>query len=167
MDVRNLGLAGVALAVLACQPRAEQAGEATVRDSALADAGPSVQNAGRSDTLHVYVHHVKAGKEADYETWVRDVWMPAVEKAAQKYPEVGQANQGQRLFAPTQKQKNGSSDYVWLYEPAPPASVATANWIYPDSFLVAGGYSPEEAAAQARALWAMVTAGGGEVVRKF
>jgi hypothetical protein len=168
MHTRSLGVAGFAIAVLGWQPRAEQAGEPANQSSASAEAEVSAQNIGRSDTLHVYVHNVKAGKEADYEGWVRDVWMPSVEKAGRKYPEVQQANKGQRMFAPTQKQKDGSTNYVWLFEPAPPASAATANWAFPDSFLVAGGYSSSDAAAQAKALWAMVTsAEGGEVVRKF
>lgn len=168
MHTGSPGLAVCALALLACQPRAEQAGESTVRDSASAEAGTSAQNVGHSDTMHVYVHNVKAGKEAEYERWVREVWMPSVEKAGQKYPEVRQANKGQRLFAPTQKQKDSSSNYVWLFEPAPPASATTDSWVFPDSFLVAGGYSPRDAAAQAKALWAIVTsADGGEVVRKF
>jgi hypothetical protein len=157
--------AGFALLVLACQPRAEQS---TASSSTTANPGVSAENVARSDTMHVYVHKVKAGKEAAYEKWVHDVWMPSVEKAGRKYPEVSQTNKGQRLFAPTQKEKDGSSRYVWLFEPAPPSSATTDSWIFPDSFLVAGGYSASDATAQAKALWAMVTsADGGEVVRKF
>jgi hypothetical protein len=144
-------IGGLILTVLGCQSRAEMAGEPATRDSALAQTGTSAQAVRHSDTMHVYVHNVKNGKEAEYERWVGEVWMPSIEKAGQKYPEVRQANEGQRLFAPTAKREDG-----------------TEKWTFPDSFLVAGGYSPTEAAAQAKALWALVTtAEGGEVVRKF
>jgi hypothetical protein len=161
-------IGGLILTVLGCQSRAEMAGEPATRDSALAQTGTSAQAVRHSDTMHVYVHNVKNGKEAEYERWVGEVWMPSIEKAGQKYPEVRQANEGQRLFAPTAKREDGTRNYVWLFEPAPPSSPVTEKWTFPDSFLVAGGYSPTEAVAQAKALWALVTtAEGGEVVRKF
>lgn len=161
----RLCVISIVLAVLGCQPRAEHADESGAGDSATARAGRSP---GHSDTMHVYVHNVRASKELEYERWVHDVWMPAVEKAGQRYSEVRQASKGQRLFAPTKKQQDSSANYVWVFEPAPPRSVTTDSWIFPDSFLVAGGYSPRDAAAQAKALWRMVsTANGGEVVRKF
>lgn len=163
-----LRIGGLLLTVLGCQSRAEKAGEPATSDAASSETGVSSQTARHSDTMHVYVHNVKAGKEAEYERWVREVWMPSLEKAGQKYPEVRQANEGQRLFVPTQKREDGTRNYVWLYEPAPPSSPVTDNWTFPDSFLVAGGYSASDAAAQAKALWALVTtADGGEVVRKF
>jgi hypothetical protein len=117
--------------------------------------------------MHVYIHNVKAGKEAEYERWVREVWMASLKKAGQKYPEIRQGNEGERLFARTEKRQDGTRDYFWLYEPAPPSSPATDSWTFPDSFLVAGGYSPSEAAAQAKALWALVTTAEGGEVRKF
>lgn len=167
MRASCLAVASFLLTVVACQPRAEQAGEPAIRDSASEGAGASAQNPSHSDTMHVYIHNVRPGKEAEYERWVGEVWMPSVEKAGKKYPEVREATEGQRLFAHTEKQKDGSTRYVWLFEPAPPSTEATANWTFPDSFLVAGGYSPRDAAAQAKALWALTTAEGGEVVRKF
>jgi hypothetical protein len=168
MRLSYLRISGLLLTVLGCQSRAETAGEPATRDSALAEASVSAQAVRRSDTMHVYVHNVKAGKEAEYERWVREVWMRSLEKAGQKYPEVRQANESQRLFAPTAKREDGTSNYVWLFEPAPPSSPVTDSWTFPDSFLVAGGYSPSDADAQAKTLWALVTtAEGGEVVRKF
>jgi hypothetical protein len=168
MPAKSLSTVSFVLAVLGCQPRSDQTERHNVDEPASAHADTLAHSATHSDTIHVYVHNVKAGKEADYEQWVREVWMPSVEKAGKKYPEVRQANRGQRLFAPSQKQKDGSSNYVWIFEPAPPSSVVTDSWVFPDSFLVAGGYSPHDAAGQAKALWTMVTfAEGGEVVRKF
>jgi hypothetical protein len=167
MHARSLALVCSLLTVLGCQPRPGESGNSAVDNSASADL-PSSALSGHSDTVHVYVHHVKAGKQADYEKWVREVWMPSTEKAGQKYPEVRQANKGQRLFAPTEKQKDGSSNYVWIFDPAPPSSPRTDRWVFPDSFLVAAGYSRTDAAAQSKMLWAMVTSDeGGEVVRKF
>lgn len=162
-----LAAASLLLALIACEPQGEKAGAPNVRDSASEGVGASAQSPSQSDTMHIYIHNVRPGKEAEYERWVGEVWMPSVEKAGQKYPEVREATKGQRLFAHTAKEKDGSARYVWLFEPAPPSTEATANWSFPDSFLVAGGYSPRDAAAQAKALWALTTAEGGEVVRKF
>ena len=161
-------IGGLLLAVLGCQSRAGEVGDQATRDSAAVEASGLAPAGGHSDTIHVYVHNVKAGKEAEYEQWVREVWMRSLDKASQKYPEVRQANQSQRLFVPTEKRQDGTRNYVWIFEPAPPSSPLTDNWTFPDSFLVAGGYSPTDAAAQAKALWALVTtAEGGEVIRKF
>ena len=110
MHAKCLPLVSIVLAAAGSQARSDQAGGPAVRDTVSLDAGPDAQSLRRSDTMHVYIHNVKAGKEAEYETWVREVWIPSLDKAGQKYPEVSQTNKGQRLFAPTGKQKDGSSN---------------------------------------------------------
>jgi len=118
--------------------------------------------------MQIYMHVVKPGRAAEYERWVGDVWMPAIEKAGQRLPDVREMNSRQRMFKLTDKDKDGSRRYVWLFEPAAPASTTAETWVYPDSFLVAGGMSPTDAAAKSKALSAMLTsAPGGEAVRKF
>lgn len=158
MTIEARVLAVLAFAICACRPgEAENPGR--VEASAPAP---------RADTLHVYVHEVRAGRNADYERWVGDVWMAALRKAGEKHPEVRLATERQRLFARTEPGRDSSTRYFWLFEPSPPSSDALRNWEFPDSFLVAGGFSPQEAAAQAESLQAMVhRMEGGEAVRRF
>ena len=68
--------------------RANEAGEVR-SDSAAGTARSTSAGAGgtQSDTILVYTHQVKPGREADYERWVRDVWMPALQKAGEEVPD--------------------------------------------------------------------------------
>ena len=48
------------------------------------------------------VHHVPPDKRAQYDSLMQNVWWPAVQKTAKKYPEYGKLVQERRRYVPTE-----------------------------------------------------------------
>ena len=112
------------LALTACGDRQGVARSPSDSTASMAANAP-MQAFRQSDTMQIYMHVVKPGKAAEYERWVGEVWMPAIKKAGQKLPDVREMNNRQRMFKLTDKDKDGSTRYMWLFEPAAPASTTT------------------------------------------
>ena len=67
------------------------------------------------DSVWVVVHHVRPDKRVQYDSLMQNVWWPAVQKAAKKYPEYGKLVQERRRYVPTELGSDSTYTYLYLY----------------------------------------------------
>jgi len=67
------------------------------------------------DTISVVVFKVRADKQAQFDSLMRNVWWPASEKAGKKYPAYGKYASQRRRYVPTQMASDSTFTYLYLY----------------------------------------------------
>jgi hypothetical protein len=67
------------------------------------------------DTVTVVVHKVRPEKRAQYDSLMRNVWWPASQKAAKKYPAYGKYASERRRYTPTGMAADSTYTYLYLY----------------------------------------------------
>ena len=81
------------------------------------------------DSMWVVIHHVPPDRRVQYDSLMQNVWWPAVQKAAKKYPEYGKLVQERRRYVPTKLGSDSTYTYVYLYfgRPEVPPSAGGGN----------------------------------------
>ena len=97
----------------------------TARESAAAQQGGTKPG----DSVWVVVHHVRPDTRAQYDSLMQNVWWPAVQKTAKKYPDYGKLVQERRRYVPTELGSDSTYTYVYLYfgRPEVPPSAGGGN----------------------------------------
>ena len=90
------------------------------------------------DPMWVILNHVKADKRAQFEKYVYEVLLPALEKNAESDPISRNIIKQTRMLEPSRANKDSSYTYVWLMDPL----VKKADYSYPG--ILSRVYSPEE-----------------------
>ena len=108
------------------------------------------------DSVGMVVHHVRADKRAQYDSLMQNIWWPAVQKAAKKYPEYGKLVQERRRYVPTELGSDSTYTYVYLYfgRPEVPPSPGGGN-----NVLRAAGLTKAQSDSFARAIRSYSTGG--------
>jgi hypothetical protein len=100
-------------AAAACAARASQ------EVKPLPTARP-VMNTDEGDTIVIIVHQVRANQREEYERWMSEVWWPAVQKAAAKFPQAQAVFPHRSRFVPTEPADDGTYTYFFIYPPTDP-----------------------------------------------
>jgi hypothetical protein len=77
-------------------------------------------NTAEGDTVVIIVHQVRANQREDYERWMSQVWWPAVQKAAAKFPQAQAVVSHRSRFVPTEPTDDGTYTYFFVYPPTDP-----------------------------------------------
>ena len=83
--------------------------------------------AASGDPVWVILNHVKADKRPQFETFVYEVLLPALEKNAEGDPSSRNIIEHTRMLEPTRANKDSSYTYIWVMDPV----VKEANYSYP------------------------------------
>ena len=94
--------------------------------------------AASGDPMWVILNHVKADKRAQFEKYVYEVLLPALEKNAESDPISRNIIEQTRMLEPRGANKDSSYTYIWLMDPL----VKKANYSYPG--ILSRVHSPEE-----------------------
>ena len=94
--------------------------------------------AASGDPMWVILNHVKADKRAQFEKFVYEVLVPALEKNAEGDPTSRNILEHTRMLEPRRANKDSSYTYIWLMDPV----VKEANYSYES--IISGVHSPEE-----------------------
>jgi hypothetical protein len=73
--------------------------------------------AASGDPMRVIINHVKADKRAQFEKYIYEVLLPAVEKNAESDPISKNILEQTRMLEPSQANEDGSYTYIWLMDP--------------------------------------------------
>ena len=90
------------------------------------------------DPMWVILNHVKADKRAQFEKYVYEVLLPALEKNAESDPISRNIIEQTRMLEPRRANKDSSYTYIWLMDPL----VKKADYSYPG--ILSRVHSPEE-----------------------
>ena len=90
------------------------------------------------DPMWVILNHVKADKRAQFEKYVYEVLLPALEKNAESDPISRNIIKQTRMLEPSRANKDSSYTYIWLMDPL----VKKADYSYPG--ILSRVHSPEE-----------------------
>ena len=69
------------------------------------------------DPMWVILNHVKADKRAQFEKYVYEVLLPALEKNAESDPISRNIIKQTRMLEPSRANKDSSYTYIWLMDP--------------------------------------------------
>ena len=94
--------------------------------------------AASGDPVWVILNHVKADKRPQFEKFVYEVRLPALEKKAESDPSSRKIIEHTRMLEATKADKDSSYTYIWLMDPV----VKEANYSYPG--VIGAVHSPEE-----------------------
>ena len=94
--------------------------------------------AASGDPMWVILNHVKADKRAQFEKYVYEVLLPALEKNAESDPISRNIIKQTRMLEPSRANKDSSYTYIWLMDPL----VKKADYSYPG--ILNRVHSPEE-----------------------
>ena len=94
--------------------------------------------AASGDPMWVILNHVKADKRAQFEKYVYEVLLPALEKNAESDPISRNIIEQTRMLEPRRANKDSSYTYIWLMDPI----VKDADYSYPG--ILNRVHSPEE-----------------------
>jgi hypothetical protein len=161
------------LGVTACSrpEEAPSADQPAAKSTAEMDT-PSRARGREGDTLLVYLHHVKPGRQKEYEALMAEIWGSALRKAAAAgkgiWPHTITAT---RDLMPIRAAPSDSSQvYVYLIDPMPPGFLSDTTYgDFPQNMLMDAGYSPSQADSMAKKLDGMLKAWDGyaRVQRNF
>jgi hypothetical protein len=135
------------LAVTACSRPEEAPSADPPAAKATAEAGMQPRARGREgDTLLVFLHHIKPGRQKEYEALMTEIWGSALRKAAAAGKADWQYSMtATRDLAPLSATPNDSSPtYLYLIDPAPPNFLSDSGR-FPQALLIDAGYSREQA----------------------
>ena len=90
------------------------------------------------DPMWVILNHVKADKRAQFEKYVYEVLLPALEKNAESDPISRNIIKQTRMLEPSRANKDSSYTYIWVMDPL----VRKANYSYKK--IISGVHSPKE-----------------------
>ena len=90
------------------------------------------------DTVWVILNHVKADKRPQFERFVYEVLLPALEKNAEGDPISRNIIEHTRMLEPRSANKDSSYTYIWFMDPV----VKEANYSY--AGIIGAVHSPEE-----------------------
>ena len=90
------------------------------------------------DPMWVILNHVKADKRAQFEKYVYEVLLPALEKNAESDPISRNIIKQTRMLEPSRANKDSSYTYIWLMDPL----VKKADYSYPG--ILSRVHSPKE-----------------------
>jgi hypothetical protein len=125
------------------------------RDMAPAEADSAQSRArGREgDTLLVFLHHVKPGRQKEYEVLMTEIWGSALLKAAAAGKEDWQyTTTATRDLVPLSPvAPESTATYVYLIDPAPPNFMSDSG-SFPQALLMDAGYSRDQADSMAKKL---------------
>ena len=94
--------------------------------------------ASSGDPMWVILNHVKADKRQQFEKFVYEVLLPALEKNAESDPISKNIIEQTRMLEPRRANKDSSYTYIWLMDPL----VKKADYSYPG--ILSRIHSPEE-----------------------
>ncbi|MEE2710665.1 MAG: hypothetical protein VYA69_13835 [Gemmatimonadota bacterium] len=94
--------------------------------------------AASGDPVWVILNHVKADKRPQFEKFVYEVLVPALEKNAEGDPTSRNILEHTRMLEPRRANKDSSYTYIWLMDPV----VKEANYSY--GSIISGVHSAEE-----------------------
>ena len=94
--------------------------------------------ASSGDPKRVILNHVKADKRAQFEKFVYEILLPALEKNAKSDPISRNIIEQTRMLEPSRANKDSSYTYIWLMDPL----VKKANYSYKKIISVV--HSPKE-----------------------
>ena len=147
------------LGVTACNrpddaPSAEQE---PAKAAAEADTPPPARGR-EGDTLLVFLHHVKPGRQKEYEALITEIWGSALRKAAAEGKGDWQSTMtATRDLVPTEAApKDSSATYVYLIDPAPSGFFSDTTGQFPQDLLMDAGYTRERADSIAKKLWGTI-----------
>jgi hypothetical protein len=125
------------------------------RDMAAAEADTAQPRArGREgDTLLVFLHDIKPGRQKEYEALMTEIWGSALRKAAAAGKEDWQYTMtATRDLVPLSPVATESTaTYVYLIDPAPPNFLSDSG-SFPQALLMDAGYSRDQADSIAKKL---------------
>lgn len=85
--------------------------------STVARAQPSSLAArGGADTIGVIVAHIRAARQASYETWLREVVAPAVGRATRRFPSLRAEWANQQLLVPAERTDDSTVTFVYVLD---------------------------------------------------
>ena len=90
------------------------------------------------DPMWVILNHVKADKRAQFEKFVYEILLPALEENAKNDSKTRNLIEKTRMLEPRRANKDSSYTYIWLMDPI----VMDADYSYPG--ILSRVHSPEE-----------------------
>jgi hypothetical protein len=108
--------------------------------------------------LLIFLHHVRPGRQKEYEALMTEIWGSALREAAA-------TGEGDWRWALTATRDlvplatappDSSSTYAYLIDPAPPGFLSDTTGSFPQDLLVDAGYAPAEAESLAKRLDATI-----------
>ena len=90
------------------------------------------------DPMWVILNHVKADKRAQFEKFVYEILLPALEENAKNDSKTRNLIEQTRMLEPRRANKDSSYTYIWLMDPI----VKDADYSYPG--ILSRDHSPEE-----------------------
>ena len=90
------------------------------------------------ESMWVVLNHVKADKRQQFEKFVYEILLPALEEGAKVDPTSKKIIEQTRMLEPRRVNKDSSYTYIWLMDPI----VKDADYSYPG--ILNKVYSPEE-----------------------
>ena len=94
--------------------------------------------ASSGDPMWVILNHVKADKRAQFEKFVNEILLPALEENAKNDSKTRNLIEQTRMLEPRRANKDSSYTYIWLMDPL----VKDADYSYPG--ILSRVHSPEE-----------------------
>jgi hypothetical protein len=90
------------------------------------------------DPMWILLNHVKADKRQQFEKFVYEILLPALEENAKNDSKTRNLIEQTRMLEPRRVNKDSTYTYIWLMDPI----VKKANYSYPG--ILSRFYSPEE-----------------------
>jgi hypothetical protein len=77
-------------------------------------------NTGEEDTIVIIAHQVRSNRRDEYERWVSQVWLPATQRAAAKFPQAQAVFSHRVRFVPTAETDDSTFTYFFIYPSTDP-----------------------------------------------
>jgi hypothetical protein len=145
------------LGVTACsRPDEPPSADQRAAKSTAAETDTQAGARGREgDTLLVYLHHVKPGRQNEYEALMAEIWGSALRKAAAAGKGIWpHAITATRDLLPIRAAPSDSAQvYVYLIDPMPPGFLSDTTYgDFPENMLMDARYSPKQADSMPKSL---------------
>jgi hypothetical protein len=130
----------------------------------------TIESAGGAvHTVAMFIHEVRAGQKAEYETLMSEIWGTALRKAAQANPYWRETLSGARDFVPAAEVKDTILTYVYMVTSVATEDTSAAAGGFPKALLLDAGYPSQRADSLTKRFGALVSRTSGHVFveRKF
>ena len=158
MPYRTYVAVAMALLSVSCSPGEPAAGRSSSEQMAGGsradgDSAQALARGREGDTLLVFLHHVKPGRQKEYEALMTEIWGSALRKAAAAGKEDWQyTTTATRDLVPLSPvAPESTATYVYLIDPAPPNFMSDSG-SFPQALLTDAGYSRDQADSMAKKL---------------